>query len=53
MWKKDILRQDDSSKMRDMVNKLRKHRVNESGGANSQNGVGSKSKSMGARTSIQ
>jgi len=28
-----MLRQDDFSKMRDMVQKLRKHRANENGGA--------------------
>ncbi len=29
VWKKDMLRQDDFSKMKEMVQRLRKHRVNE------------------------
>lgn len=37
MWKKDILRQDDSCKMKDMVNRLRKHRTNEQAGSSTTN----------------
>ncbi len=68
VWKKDMLRQDDFSKMREMVVRLRKHRQNEAkvseGGqpqgaavANKQNagggGPGANGKSIPARTSIQ
>jgi len=51
MWKKDILRQNDTTQMKDLISKLRKHRQNENGGQNS--AVGHKSKALGARTSIQ
>lgn len=63
VWKKDMLRTDDFSKMKDMISKLRKHRVNEanatripaisdasSGQANAASKGG---KSIPARTSIQ
>ena len=52
MWKKDILRHDDFGKMKDMVTRLRKHRVNEQAGAKDPSNT-SKSKQVGARTSIQ
>lgn len=62
VWKKDMLRQDDFSKMREMVTRLRKHRQNEAKSAGGQEGLGSAStaaagkggaKSIPARTSIQ
>ena len=44
VWKKDMLRQDDFQKMREMVVRLRKHRVNEARGlgneGNSAGGAG-------------
>lgn len=30
MWRRDIIRYDDTTKMREMVNKLKKSRINES-----------------------
>lgn len=36
VWKKDMLRMDDFSKMKEMVQRLRKHRVNEAKGNNSE-----------------
>jgi len=51
MWKKDYLRYDDFSKMKDMVQRLRKHRVTETAGATG--GNQGKSKQVAARTSIQ
>lgn len=68
VWKKDMLRQDDFTKMREMVTRLRKHRVNEAavknsgmtaggdGGTNISGvagGPGKSGKSLPARTSIQ
>lgn len=56
MWKKDIMRQDDSNKMRDMVQRLRKYRMNEAAQASnsSQNAmISNKAKQVAARTSIQ
>ena len=44
MWKKDILRNDDFCKMKDMVQRLRKHRTNEVAGVNSSNPINSKAK---------
>ena len=41
VWKKDMLRQDDFQKMREMVVRLRKHRVNEA------RGVGTEGNSAG------
>jgi len=42
VWKKDMLRTDDFQKMREMVVRLRKHRVNEARSAegNSAGGIG-------------
>ena len=67
VWKKDMLRTDDFSKMKEMVQRLRKHRVNEvkgaaegtggaggmSGAAGKTVGAGMAGKSIPARTSIQ
>ena len=56
MWKRDLLRYDDSSMMSDMVSKLKKHRSNETNNANNQNGLGTgqstKSKAPVTRTSL-
>ena len=40
VWKKDMLRQDDFSKMKEMVGRLRKHRQNETKGEISLGGNG-------------
>ena len=62
IWKKDFLRQDDFSKMKDMVQRLRKYRNSEaaqaggggaSAAANTSSVASSKAKAVGARTSIQ
>ena len=60
IWKKDFLRQDDFSKMKDMVQRLRKYRTSEAvqaggggGGDSTSNAASSKAKAVGARTSIQ
>lgn len=57
VWKKDGLRLDDFSKMKEMVGRLRKHRQNEAKGmesASATSGTVTKGgKSLPARTSIQ
>jgi len=68
VWKKDMLRQDDFTKMKEMMGRLKKVRVNEAktlgggGGGDMNNGglnngtgagAGKGSKSIPARTSIQ
>ena len=58
LWRRDIVRGDDQSKMRELMHKLKKNRVNESSHNTNNNlqpnsGALNKSKPNQARTSIQ